>query len=106
MRAVFFCSTKASTLTRSTSTLTTSSPDSGVGFGVGRWIAFRLGRAPFVLEFLLGVCELTELAKEKRRAAIMISGKAEKRNSRVGYRCFIWRLMWQYGCYQKDGLRV
>src|SRR5205085_2936348 len=71
------CSTRASTLTKSTSTLTTSSLDSGVGVGVGgSWIAFRLGRPLFALEFLFGVCELTELPDAKSRAAITIRAKA------------------------------
>src|SRR2546423_9876386 len=90
MRAVFFRITNASTLTRSTSTLMTSASDSGVGVGVGgSWIAFRLGRPLFVLKFLLGVCEVTELEEEKSSAATTISENVERVNRRVGDRCFI-----------------
>jgi len=70
MRAVFFCSTSASILTRSISTLMTSADDSGVGVGAGgSWIAFRLGRSMFAFKFLLDVCEVTGLAGEKSKAA-------------------------------------
>src|SRR6185503_7135520 len=73
MRAVFFCSTSASSFTRSTSTLTTSELNSGVGVGFGgSWIAPRLGRPMLALKFLLGVCEVTGLAEQKSKAAMTI----------------------------------
>src|SRR2546430_17410367 len=89
MRAVFFCITSASILTRSVSILTTSSAASGVGVGLGSWIAVRLGRPLFVLMFWLGVCELTELPNEKAIPPITISTTAGRRNNKVGCLSFI-----------------
>src|SRR5689334_14169475 len=76
MRAVFLCRTSASILTRSTSTLTTSADDSGVGVRV------------FAFNFLLGVCEMIGLAEEKSRAARTIEVN-RKRGSRIGRRFLI-----------------
>src|SRR5689334_6810051 len=91
MRAVFFCSTSASILTRSTSTLTTSAGDSGLEPGVGldgSWFEFRRGLPLFAFKFLLGVCEVTGLGEEKSRAARTIE-VSRKRGSRMGRRFFI-----------------
>src|ERR1051326_9385777 len=92
MRAVFFCITSASILTRSVSILMMSwgaSAAPGAGVGLGSWIAERLGRPLFVLAFWLGICELTELPNEKAIPPITISPRARRRNNRVGRRRFI-----------------
>src|SRR5882672_9495205 len=89
MRAVSFCKTSASTVTRSTSTLTTSSGRAGIlpAFSsLADWVD-----ALFEFTRRSRVCEVTELSDWKRRKGT-ISETIASRNSTVGFRCFIVHL--------------
>src|SRR5882724_2914037 len=85
MRAVSFCKTSASTVTRSTSTLTTSSGSADllsalVEFPV--WVSFALTRRD-------RDCEVTNEWEEMIRRQRNVERDPKRRNIKVGFRCFM-----------------
>src|SRR5437868_207606 len=84
MRAVFFCSTSASTVTRSTSTFTTSVGSAGI---LPALSLFDFDSS-CELTLLSRVCDVTDRSEVKNRIGKMNASSAKRRKS-VGFRCFI-----------------
>src|SRR6266850_465109 len=88
MRAVSFCKTSASTVTRSTSTLTISSGSADLLSALVEfpgWVSFALTRRDLD-------CEVTNEWEEMIRRQRNVERSPRKRNNRVGFRCFMVHL--------------